>query len=463
MSYSISLSASLSDRAWNNIYKLSLIGFGFSVLASFWIEAGFHQRQNYVGSATIVQYISASAFMLLAWWSGQHRTQKQPDQSTFKNLLIFGVLLRLLLIPIDSYTSSDVSRYLFDGKLAYEGIDPYRTAHNAPAIQELKQQWAPPEEHAKYVTLYPPIALALFSISASTGIEYAELSWKLIVTAFSIATLLLGSSLLIKLDKRQYLPLLALSPLLIFESGIGAHLDTVSAFFVLCTIWAFVYKKVAVTGIFIALGTATKLLPLALMMPIGLLILFNMPFRNSLLIALTCSVSLLAIYGVTFLIGYHPIGSIGVFFEKWRFGSPVFDSLQALFPDDQLGLALAILFFSTLLILGVWIFKQHERQHSTLLTAGQYVMAIPLLLSPVLFPWYLMPLALLTALKPNLIVLSWILFAPLTYEVLDQFLCCSVWQPAQWPLTILMTVLFVTLIIKSGLFLLLNRTQGKNH
>lgn len=442
------------------IFYVSLIGFSLNILACFWIEpSSIVKASATVGTATIIQFLVAGFFMLVAW-----KTYPRPENpkklsiqefNVFLIVVFLGTVLRLLLIPIDSYTSNDTARYLFDGKLAYEGIDPYQTAHDAPELDVLKQEWLPPEEHAKYVTLYPPLALSLFAISASDGIENATLTWKLITVVFSILTLIIAASLLNSLHRQHYLPLIALSPLLILESGIGAHLDTVSAFCTALIVFSAWHKKPIWLGISIAIGTAIKLLPLALLMPIFLLAIFKRKFTFAFITAFSTLLSLIIIYGTTFALGFKPIGSIGVFFQKWRFGSPLFTYLETLFNGQALLIVILSLFAIGLLLIAAYLFFSKENNTDTLLSGMQFVMTLPLILTPVIFPWYLMPLAVLAALHPKPWLLAWILLAPLSYEVLNQFLCCAIWQPASWPLvitagTVISILLLTTLLIHTS-------------
>lgn len=441
------------------IFYTSLIGFSFSILASFWIDSSsITQISKNVGTATIIQFLVAAFFMLLAWKTCPR--PQDPKKLTHQEFNIYllivslGIVLRILLIPIDSYTSSDTARYLFDGKLAYEGIDPYQTAHDAPELEALKQEWAPPEEHAKYVTLYPPLALSLFAISASDGIENAPLTWKLITTIFSIFTLIITASLLSSLHRQHYVPLIALSPLLILESGVGAHLDTISAFATALIVFFLWHKKPIWLGISIAIGTAIKLLPLALLMPIFLLAFFKRKFAFAVITVFSALISLIIIYGATFALGFKPIGSIGVFFQKWRFGSPLFSYLETLFSGQALFIVILSLFAIGLLLITAYIFFSKGNDNNKMLSAMQFILTLPLMLTPVIFPWYLMPLAVLAALHPRPWLLAWILLAPLTYEVLNQFLCCAIWQPASWPLVIIAVgvisiLLLTTLLIKT--------------
>ena len=53
-------------------------------------------------------------------------------------------------------------------------------------------------------------------------------------------------------------------------------------------------------------------------------------------------------------------------------------------------------------------------------------LAIPLLISPVVFPWYLSALVPLLALRPNIYgIAACLIIMPLTYEVLNDFSCCG--------------------------------------
>lgn len=412
-----------------------------TVICSYLIEDGVAGSgivgQSMIGTATILQFAVISACMLVAWW----RTKQSISENEVQLLLITGVIALILLIPVDSYTSNDVSRYLFDGKLAISGFDPYRVNHNAPELAELKAQWQPPEEHAKYVTLYPPIALALFSISAAFGHEYATLIWKLFATIASITTLVLGTHLLRKTQQQKHFPLLALSPLLILETGVGAHLDSFTALSVCLILWAWLRENPLLTGIFIALGAMIKILPLALLLPV---VLSYRRFPQTVILIAAVFFTLALGYGLTFSLGFEPIGSIGVFFQKWRFGSPLFTALESLLTPVWLSVTvLSVLVVGTLTVLirHIKFRKNHSlnivEHHTFFIKQMQIILALPLLVSPVIFPWYLMIMVPLVVLAPQAWLLAWIILLPLTYEVLNQFIGDDSWQPAQWPLWVI--------------------------
>lgn len=382
-----------------------------------------------IGWLTVLQFSFLSIFMLLAWWSA-------PKAKTLKDvklLLLVAVLARLICLPMQPYTSNDMDRYLFDGKIALSGYDPYQVNHNAQDLQELKDQWQPPQEHAKYPTLYPPLSLALFALAAAADVNYAPLIWKLLATGAGIITVFVLAILLQRMGLLRQLSLAALSPLLILETGIGAHVDAFSTLFVAAALYFYHAKSLRLSGVFIGLGVLIKILPIMLIIP---LVCGQRKLKSSINLCSALFVTVALGYGLTLLLGLVPIGSIGTLFEKWRFGSPVFTSLEYIFSGQTLALATF-----TALILGVKLISYRAWKLDAVITITHPVlplgMVLVLLLSPVVFPWYLMVLVPLVVVAPRPFLITWCCTIPLTYEVLGGFYTSGAWAPATWPLILI--------------------------
>lgn len=431
-----------------SLYNLSLFSIILLCACSYFIsdtvkyDIANNSATSDVGLYIILQYSFIAIFMLLAWYS----SPKATNLSSFKALFITAIVARLLLVGADLYSSNDVDRYLFDGRIAFEGYDPYSISHDHPALAQLKAQWQPPEEHAAYVTIYPPLALGLFTLSAATGVEYAQLTWELMLLIASIAIVFLSALLLEKLNKLKHIALVALSPILMLEAGIGLHIDTFTTLAIVAAIYVWLQKRNALCGVIIALGVLLKLLPIMLLLPLFFL---QKSIKSALVLALTCFTTIALGYGVTIALGLFPIGSIGVFFEKWRFASPLFNFLNSLFSIETTSILLAL--FASLLSCGIayfcWCNRNKNVTHQpSIFIAMQLALAIPLLISPVVFPWYLMALVPLLALAPNIYLMLWLLLMPLTYEVVSGYVCCDTWIPALWPVYLLGVLYSVTLI-----------------
>ncbi len=395
-----------------------------------------------LGYLSVMQFSLMFVAMLVVWrlsCSQMRLLEKSNeekifgDSAYFKAILITAVVARLLLIGTEPYLSNDVARYLFDGVIVYSGFDPYTLAHNSPILAELYEQWQPPAEHAKYATLYPPLALALFTLAAATGLEYALLTWQLMVLVASLLTLYLSVLMLKKAGKLQHIALVALSPLLILESGLGLHLDSFTTLAIVAAVYVLQLKRYALVGILIGLGTSIKILPLMLLLPL----FFYCRFKAALTIVLACFITIAVVYGTTLVMGYQAIGVIGVFFEKWRFAAPLYKLVESVFSGQALLIALMFMSVSIAAVIALLSFFNRQKNSQILYLCLQASVALPLLLSPVLFPWYLSALVPLIALRPHFYTLAWLAVLPLTYEVLNQFYCCQIWQPATWPMVVI--------------------------
>ena len=399
------------------------------------------------GWAYIGVHFGLTLLMLGAWLSLHvqrtvldEKPESTPNQPHLKALLwvlIAGVLSRLFLIDTPAFTTHDVQRYLWDGAVAINGLDPYRVAPDSPLAQTLRSIWPTPAEHAAYPTLYPPGALALFAFSALAGKTGGIWCWKILVTVASIVTLLIGYRWLIRRGTPQYLPLLALSPLLLLETGVGAHVDAFSALAVIAALYAFETGKRGMAGILIGLGALIKLLPLVLLLPFSIYLLRARRVRQTCTIIVGALGTVAIGYGVALLLHLRPVGSIGLLFQRWRFGSPLYAALEANF-SMQTAAALALICLLTLLAASAWhAWRAATRQDLDISISVQLALAAPLLVSPVTFPWYLCAFLPALLMRPRFSTLLWVSAVPLSYEVLNAFDSTGVWAPATWPLWVI--------------------------
>ncbi|MEM0911777.1 MAG: glycosyltransferase 87 family protein [Pseudomonadota bacterium] len=407
-----------------------------TALSSFWLHrvdwSRLQEADVGLGAYTILQYTVMMGCMLAYWYLGP-KSNRWQDHTL---LIIVAIIIRLLLIPIDPYTSNDIERYIFDGKVALEGFDPYHVSHDADALLDLRNTWPTPQEHAKYVTLYPPGAISLFAFSAAFGPDVAPIIWKTLLGLASVATLLFMVPILVKLQRLKHLSLVALSPILIFEAGVGAHLDAITSMFVVLAILCYQNKKMAATGLMIGLGTVIKLFPVLLLLPLCIA-RFNL--KRSTTIAIAATSIIFSAYGIAIMLGMHPVGSTPVFFEKWRNASPFIDVINNYLKGEIL-----LVFILSVLTIGfgtiaLSIFRRSTltEKDDSLIRAIQWTLSLPLLLSPVVFPWYLMSLVPLFAIRPTVFLFAWLSLIPVTYEVLNRFTCCNIWEPAVWPVVLL--------------------------
>ena len=385
-----------------------------------------------LGWVTIIQYTLMASAMLGIWYVGP----KSNNWRDYRALLVVAITIRLLMIPMTPYTSNDIDRYMFDGKVTLEGHDPYSVSHNSDKVAQYRATWPTPSEHAKYTTIYPPGAISLFTIAAAGGPALAPLIWKSMLALASVTSLLVMMPILRRLQRLRHLSFFALSPILLFETGIGAHIDALTTLFVVLAIYMYQRMKFTSTGIMIGLGTIVKLFPVFLLVPLCFAS-FNM--KRCFNIGASAMGVIFIGYAIAFLLGMHPIGSTTVFFEKWRNASPFIELINGYLTGQTLLYFILIVLTAGLGLIAISISccSKLAAEDDSLVKAMQWTLSLPLLLSPVVFPWYLMPLVPLFTIKPSFFLFAWLTLIPLSYEVLNEFASSGLWQPSTWPIALL--------------------------
>src|SRR5829696_7184499 len=139
-------------------------------------------------------------------------------------ILLGALLLRLPLLPLPPALSDDALRYLWDGKVAAAGFNPYALAPAAGELTPLRDDSWPRLPHREVPTVYPPLSVAAFSIASR--LPFPLLAWKLMATAAD----LLGCWLLLAVARRGGLPegrtiWYAWNPLVALEVAGMGHVD----------------------------------------------------------------------------------------------------------------------------------------------------------------------------------------------------------------------------------------------
>jgi len=377
----------------------------------------------YIGTGYIVLYLFMMAMCLYVW---------RQQILTPKHCLFLGVALCVFLLPLNALTSNDAQRYLWDGAVFLNGFDPYITGPDDEVLATLRTIWPTPAEHAAYPTLYPPGALMIVAICAGAGPVYGFWLWKLSITLAAIASFVLVYDLLKAQNKLRNFCLMGLSPLLLFEMGAGAHLDIFCVLGIVGALWCVQKDKILLAGIIIGVSATIKFLPAVIAGPY----LFYLKPKKALKLFLGASLSWGLIYASMFGLGYKPLGLLPTFFEKWRGGAPFYPVLETLQNKAGLSHTQFLFMLGSLAVIGFGLSAWRARKGS-IYTAIMIALATPLLLSPILFSWYLMVFIPLLALKPNMTVISALALTPLSYTVLNKWLSNGVWEPALWPSIVL--------------------------
>ena len=201
-----------------------------------------------------------AVYFLAVWWVLSGRPAPLP--------LVLGVAvaLRLPLLLSPPYLSTDLYRYVWDGRVQAAGINPYRYVPAAPELSALRDDRIYPHINRREyaVTIYPPAAQAFFLVI--TRVSESVLWMKASILAFEG----LAIWLLLRLLRRSGRPdgdvlLYAWHPLALWEFAGSGHLDAAPMALILAALLASGRGRNAVTGLALGIGTLFKLYPLVVL------------------------------------------------------------------------------------------------------------------------------------------------------------------------------------------------------
>ncbi|MBI3976645.1 MAG: hypothetical protein HY331_00525 [Chloroflexi bacterium] len=87
-----------------------------------------------------------------------------PRRGTLVVVLGVAVALRLLMVATTPSLSSDVYRYVWEGKLVNLGVNPYQLAPEAPALAPHRDAIWELVNHKHLISPYPPLALGYYAV-----------------------------------------------------------------------------------------------------------------------------------------------------------------------------------------------------------------------------------------------------------------------------------------------------------
>ncbi len=185
-------------------------------------------------------------------------------------VLLLGVAMRVVTFLPPPLLSTDVYRYIWDGRVQASGINPYLYLPAAPELQSLRDEGEgaaaiyPNVNRAdRAPTIYPPFAQAIFAAIGFTsptvhGAKAAMLAFD--AMSAGAALLLLRAARL----PPERLLIYAWNPLIVWEFAGGAHIDAAALGLSGLALVAAVRRRPALAGGALGLAILCKLLPAAL-------------------------------------------------------------------------------------------------------------------------------------------------------------------------------------------------------
>ncbi|MCK6690868.1 MAG: hypothetical protein L6Q97_02065 [Thermoanaerobaculia bacterium] len=341
-----------------------------------------------------------------------------------------GIVLRVILLFHLPLLSDDFYRFLWDGRLAAQGIHPFayppvyfiENQINIPGITpELFGRLNSPE----YYTVYPPVCQAVFWLAAKLfpeSISGGVFILKLFLLGCEGGTIwLLGRGPFAGNPALAY----ALNPLILIEIVGNCHFEGAMLCFLLAGIYALLRGRWTGAALWWALATASKLLPL-LFLPVVLAWLgWRRGFRFMVYFSAFCLILFWPLLDIQVM--QNMAGSLNLYFRQFEFNASIYYLLKlagtAVAPPKMdvartLGPVLACAVFMGVAILALYRRPTAENPEKGYFLPNRLLFALMLYLTlaTTVHPWYVAPLFGLGLLTRYTFPLAWTAVAVLSYS-----------------------------------------------
>jgi hypothetical protein len=398
--------------------KLGIVLFGLSMelcyLTFFFVSEGPEEVLLFIS-------VNLATFLLLAWLAWRIRDSKSDGRNRRGAVMLivaFGVLFRLTLVPHPVVGSDDIYRYLWDGKVAASGVNPFAYVPTDPHLSHLATADLPAKvNHAELRTLYPALAEGLFFLSNTLFGESAA-GLKLLLVGLDCLTMALLWALLDRHGRSPLaLILYAWSPLPIMYFGLDGHVDALGITFLVLALLCFATNRRLQAVVALGLSALAKLVPLIL---VPLLLRLDKGPRRFVLPAVPV---LLVVCG--YLLYYEPtlgiVESLKTFGVHWEFNGSVFSVIYFLTGSNEIAhRAIAVM-----MVCWIGFLAFIDRPLTEKIFWG-FVGFI--LLSPVVHPWYLTWLAALLVVRWSAAVFVFLGLSNIANIVVYQYRAFGEWN-----------------------------------
>ena len=395
----------LQSRPAFSVISLILLGFAsIAVYLQIFLLGDLRQR---IPEFLIYYFVVFAIYLWAAF-----RTRGCSENNQLYTILGFALLFRLILFFSEPCLSDDIHRYLWEGYLQTQGVNPFKFAPEAPELVPLRNDVWLRVNNRDASAIYPPLLQVVHA--AAFMIFRSAWGFKLLFLLAEAALIWILLRLL-KLYGRHSGDILfyAWNPLVVVEiAGSGHHDACVVALLLAATFLALTaqHRKAVLA---LAGSILCKLYP-ATSLPF---FFKRIGWRHLVWLPLIL------------VAGYLPYASAGsrlfsallYYREKWRFNGFLFMQLSEQFKNERQVEQLMLLVVGV--VIGACLYLGLDLLEQLYWTTGAV-----LLCAPTLFPWYLIWMVPFLCFFPNPAWLLLTALSPLSYYVLIDWWTLGVWR-----------------------------------
>ncbi len=253
-------------------------------------------------------------------------------------ILAFGVILRALLLWSEPALEDDYQRYMWDGAVTANGLNPYARSPKDAAKQppgslarDLVEQSAPVHErinHAYLKTIYPPVTQGAFALAYLIK-PWSLIAWRLVVLLGEGATLGLLLLLLREAGRSPlWMALYWWNPVVVKELINSAHMEAIVTPFVLAAFLAAIRGRLLASTTALGFAMGAKIWP-AMLAPLIWRSAVSKPKVLAFCVLLLAALAVLWALP-PWLGGIDKTSGFVAYAQRWKTGSALFPQIEAL-------------------------------------------------------------------------------------------------------------------------------------
>lgn len=349
------------------------------------------------------------------------------NKKDISTIILITLAFRAILLFSVPNLSDDYFRFIWDGKLIAEGINPYlytpteiinsNILSDLSSYRSLYTQLNSPN----YYSVYPPVMQAIFWIATKLSLgnfNTAIVIMKAFQLLAEIGTIIAATRLLKKWSfENKNILLYAANPLIIIELCGNLHFEGVMIAFLILSLLQLTNKKFILSTLFLSLSISTKLIPL-LFLPF----LFRyLGLRKGITYVLTTVVITILIFWpfIDLILIAHIFNSVELYFQHFEFNASIYYitrsigyAIKGYNIISVAGVLLPFFFIITTIIL---FFSQRAKERDTLLHRMFWILTIYFIFALVVHPWYISTLLILSIFTQYRFPVMWTLLIGGTY------------------------------------------------
>ncbi|MFC2109408.1 glycosyltransferase 87 family protein [Bacteroidota bacterium] len=347
------------------------------------------------------------------------------NKQNLKILFAIAIIFRLILLVATPNLSNDFYRFIWDGRMIWDGLNPYLYLPevNTNIVAEGQALYkGMGSMNGSHYTCYPPFNQLTFLIPAvlfSKNLLGSTIVMRLLVIAADVGTYYYGKKLLahFKFSEHKILFYL-LNPFIILELTGNLHFEGVMIFFMVASLYYMFTNKWILSAILFAVSVSVKLIPL-LFLPV---FIKKLGLKKA-----TYYYLIVGVLNVLFFIPFlsqelvdNFMSSIHLYFQNFEFNASIYYIVREIGYQvkgyniiQTVGKITPIIVIVSTLFLS---FYRKNKQPTILFTSLLFAILIYYSLASVVHPWYIAIPLFLSLFTKYKFALVWSFFIMLSYS-----------------------------------------------